>query len=319
MEESCGVKLKALFFILALSTTFFSQSFTKNGLPFIRMGQAASNLALGNTGLAATPSAAGFYYNTATLGSAKEKMFSANLQFLSQDRSIYSLAYTHVTTKKAFFTIAWIHASVDELYQFSSTAVKGEAIDYSDNAIFVGAGVNVTPKLTVALTAKYVVQTIGHSGLNGDYSANTVGVDLSAYYKLSSMLQLGVSFRDLGRSLETNSETFTELVHEEELPKTAAYGFRTSILSFFLKDKQQLQFLMDYIAIEEQDARMHLGLEYQVYPAQFLRFGLEDGEFRAGIGLELKIAKYKLGLDYAYLDSTIEAGSSHVISWVLKL
>lgn len=306
---------KIIFLSIFLSA--LAQDFTKSAFPLLRMGHSAYSLAMGNASVAAKPNSASYFSNPATLADKQNDFFSMNVQILSLDRRVYSFSYNRSRRKRTFFSIAWIHAKVNDLYNFSREAEKGSEIDYGDNLFLAAAGVRFSDHFAASLSVKYLSQSISNTSLK-DYSATVVAIDLSALYKLNTDLEFAFSIRDLARGISTNSEAIFEAEHRESLAKSVIIGFKSKQFSDILSFAK-IQLLVDYRFLEDYKNTLHLGLETRFSDSFSLRFGLDDMELRAGFGLAFLIAKQKITMDYAFLPSSIDAGSSHVLSWMISL
>lgn len=302
--------------ILATATILLSQNtFTKNGMPFLRLGHHAVSVAQGNTGVAGGVEVGSIFVNAATGSTVSRDLFSASSHMLSLDRTMFNIMYTRAVSPRAFFSLAWIHASVDNLHEFSYTGEKGAEIDYGDNAFLGAIGFRVNPKFSFSLTAKYISQSIGFSET---YEATAVAVDLGAFYQMRDDVHIGIAFRDLAKEIETNSEALYETIHKESLPSTFAVGVRfPSLFKSYIKNNFALS--VDYIAEESVDSELRFGASYEVYANQFLRLGLENGEFRAGLGIGTHLFERKTSLNYSFSSSSIGAGNSHSFSWVMEI
>lgn len=317
--------MKYFIAVILLFCTLFSQSSASKTASFTRLGQSAYQLSMGNAGVATEANGASFYYNpSAVLFSNQETILSANVQKLSLDRNIYSLGFHKLTKRGAQLSLGWIHASVNELFEYNSEAVKGEELNFGMNAFYASFGVKVGSKLGISFTGKYLTESLSDN-YKDDYNASGFSLDLSAIYKLSEKTNLAFILRDLSGKTTTNSDKVfgessnqTAFEIEQELPKYMIFGVQSSELfeKFNLTHFSQN---IDLKILEDKTVSVHTGIEYSGFENGSLRIGFDKNHLNAGLGFNFLFGNKHIYLDYAFISSFYSEGESHIFSWSMGL
>jgi hypothetical protein len=78
-----------------------------------------------------------------------------------------------------------------------------------------------------------------------------------------------------------------------------------------------LQVAYDFEISNKSSFRNHIGFEALSGKNLALRIGLNGSDLSFGAGMDFKILMIESYLDYAFLPSVIDEGSSHIFSWQL--
>ena len=291
----------------------FSQDAASFGASFLRVGQSAKQLALGNSGRADLNNDALFFYNASALVYNSDKKLSMNILLLSQDRSIYSLSFQSKLKDKVGFSLAWIYATVGELYSYDLNGNQGDEINYSDQALLSSFGLKVIDNLSFGVSVKYLFSKIGGFS-NQDYSSKGLNIDFSFSYLINEKHTLAFIAKEFIGSLSSNSEQLFEFTHKEKLIKQWILSYAAK--SIFINE---LNLYSDFQYLDKSLSKIHLGVEYFLHPDFPARIGYNNGQFTGGFGISFEILQNNIDLNYAFLISDVDDGDSHVISWQIRL
>jgi len=289
---------------------------------FLRLGLGAKNIALGNSGIAGSSDGYSFYYNPAITGFAKGKTVSLSYSFMSLDRRFNFIGFTMEAPPVAGFSVGWINSGVSDLPSVSGIGEFGSSIDHSINAAFFNFARQFGKNLSLGLTIKYVWESI-QAGTDHYFSGGW-GWDLGAEYKLNNSLTFALVARDIGTKFKANTDKIFEHggTTIDRFPSLYLAGLHYQLPLEWLSTSYDFE-TSDKNAIEH-----HLGLEASYRQAVVLRLGYYTRgglTYGAGINLhelhpERKGILGRLGqLDYAFLPSVYDEGSSHIFSWQIYL
>ena len=306
-------------------TAIIAQSSASKTGSFTRLGQSAYQLSMGNSGIAAEANGASFYYNpSAVLFSETKTILGANVQQLSLDRNVYSLGFSKLTKRGAQLSMGWIHAGVDDLYEYNSEAVKGEELNFGMNAFYASFGVKIGTKLGISFTGKYLTESLTDY-YKDDYKASGFSLDISTIYILSNKTQIAFVVRDLSGKITTNSDkvfgessNLTAFEIDQKLPKYMIVGVQTSEL-FEMMNFYHFEQNIDLKVMEDKTVSIHTGIEYNGFENGSLRAGLDKNHINAGLGLNFMFGNKRIVLDYAFVSSFYSEGESHIFSWSMEL
>ncbi len=289
---------------------------------FLRIGLGARNMALGNTGVAGQSDGYAFYYNPAITGFAEGKKVSLSYSFMSLDRRFNYIGYTMDVPPAAGFSVGWINSGVGDLPSVSGIGEFGENMDHSINAAFFNFARRFGEKFSFGLSIKYVWESI-QSGTD-EYFAGGWGWDLGAEYRFNSFLTLAITARDLGTKLKANTDKLFERggTTIDRFPQLYLLGiqYRTPLRGVTVG--------YDLEASNKSDLEHHIGLEASYRGAVAIRAGYYTlGGLTFGAGINMRalhpersgLFGYLGQLDYAFIPSVYDEGSSHVFSWQIFL
>ena len=311
-----------LYFLFFGVYAIFAQSSASKTGSFIRTGQSAQQYALGNTGVAHNANGTSFYYNPSSmLFSKKTSVIGLNAQLLSLDRRIYSFGFHKKVKTRAQISFGWIHATVNDLYEYSSEAVRGEELLFNMNAFYGSFGIRISETIGFSFTGKYLKESLNDYYLS-DYNATGLALDLSLFSKISTKTNLAIVVRDITGSLKTNSDRVFETLAREtafelnqKLPKYIVVAVSTAELIPI----EFISLMTDIKVLEDKTTSFHFGVEYSRFKNGRLRIGYNDNHITAGIGLDISTLNKQFILDYAYISSFYDEGASHIFSWTLDL
>lgn len=288
---------------------------------FLRMGLGARSLALGNAGVADQTGGYSFYYNPALTASTQKKTISLSNSSMSLDRSTNFIGFSMKAPPDAGFALGWIRSSVDELYNINSIGEFGKNIDQSINAVYFNFARPFGEKLSVGLSFKYIWESID-AGEDAYFSSGW-GWDFGAIYQILPQLRAGLVVRDVASQLKANTDKIFEHggTTKDLFPVTYLAGLR------YDTPLPWLQVQYDFESSDKSNVAHHLGAEAVYAKTVALRMGYETGKAngRMTMGAGINFTSLEKGknsllrflgyLDYAFLPSVLDEGSSHVFSW----
>ena len=276
---------------------------------FQRIGLGARSMALGNAGLADTPGGYSFFYNPATTAYIQGKVFALSYSFMSLDRRFNFIGYSMKVPPGAGFSVGWINAGVGDIPEVNSLGEITGEIEHSVNGAYFNFARAFSKKFSAGLTIKYLWENLG---LGSDrYESRGWGWDFGALYRLSDKLTLAAGVRDVAAKLKASTDKLFEYggTTVDKFPTLYLVGVR------YTAPFKWLRAMYDFETSNKSHMKHHLGLEAVHKDLLALRFGLNDGGFTAGAGMAFTLWRYKSRLDYAFVPSVVDEGSSHVFSW----
>lgn len=276
---------------------------------FLRIGLGARAMALGNTGVAARTDGYSFYYNPALAGLAEEKIAALSYSFLSLDRRFNFIGYTMKVPPGAGFSIGWINSGVDNITSYNLIGEESGSVDHSINAAFFSFARSFTQKFSVGLTIKYLWENLSFT--SDKYEARGWGWDFGVYFKPVPALVVAAAVRDVGSKLKANTDKLFDQggTTIDRFPQVYVLGMR------YQTPLDWLQASYDLEASNKGNYVNHLGLEATYRDQLALRAGINGTSFAAGAGMGFTVGRFLTKLDYAFIPSVIDEGSSHVFSW----
>ncbi len=278
---------------------------------YLRMGLGARSIALGNTGVADRPNGYSAYYNPAALGMLEERALSLSYDFLSLDRHIHFVGISIKVPPGAGFSIGWLKSGTDELYSYNSIGEETGEINQAAHAVYFSFGRQFTSKFSVGISIKLLMEYINDGTDEFDYKSNGVGADFGLYYRLTETLNLAATLRDVGSKLKANTDKLFERggTTIDRFPRRFLLGVN------YTTPYPWLRVMYDFEVSDKEHVNSHLGVEAFHGRNLAVRLGLNETSLVAGTGIDFTLYKYVSHLDYAFVPSVVDEGSSHVFSW----
>ena len=275
---------------------------------FLQLGLGAQSMALGNTGLAGVNSY-GVFYNPALAARFEGKMAALSYSFLSLDRRFNFIGYSMEIPREAGISFGWINAGVDNIQSFNEIGEISGNVDHSINAAFFTFGRSFGSRLAAGVTIKILWESMAFGG--DQYSSSGVGFDFGLLYVLNDHLWLSAAVRDVGSKLKANTANLFE-----HGGTTIDYFPRKYHLG--VSYRTPLPWLRALYEAELSDRGAfvnHIGIEASHKDLLALRVGLNGTNPTFGAGMGFTFMRLTSRLDYAFIPSVIDEGSSHVFSW----
>ncbi|UCD37754.1 MAG: PorV/PorQ family protein [Fidelibacterota bacterium] len=313
--------------ILALGSSFLFGQFTKEGTTaaqFLKLGIGARAMGMGAAYVALSDDGTAHYWNPAGLAgfSTVGAAFMRHDYVLDIKNDFVSL--TIPAGNVGVFGVALTLLSMDEkeITTVEQPSGTGQYYRVQDLALGLSYARQVSDRLRYGLTAKYI-SLKAHNEL-----AQTVAVDIGSvlktgFYGLSIGMALSnfggnirydgsdlISKVDIDDDLEGNVLADARLATESwPLPMIIRIGIASDVIgpgtALVGSSFQRLTFALDAIHPNDAPERVHLGAEYALWEAAFLRMGyrfnydLEELSFGAGLRLPIP------GLSLARIDFAV--------------
>jgi len=277
----------------------------------LRMGLGAKSIALGNTGVAAPANAYSTFYNPAAVGNMEGRQVGLSYSFLSLDRHVSYLSFSMKVPPGAGFTLGWIESGVGDLYSYNSIGENTGEINHSANTIYFSFGRTFSENFSLGVSIKILFESINDGTDQFDYNSKGVGFDFGLQYKILPQLTLGYQLRDINSKLEAN----TEKIFERGGTTVDRFPVIHKIGLYYQAPLPWLRVYYDYERSNKSADKHHIGVEALQGENLALRAGLNDGILTFGAGMDFQFMGTRSFLDYAFLSSVVDEGSSHIFSW----
>jgi len=284
---------------------------------FLRMGIGARSNALGNAGVADRPNGYSFYYNPSAAAFLDSKIISLSYSFMSLDRRFNVISYSMRVPPEAGLSIALVNTGIGDITAYNSLGEESGSIEQWANGIYFNFAKRFGEKLSLGLSLKYLREDINHKEY--DYNASGWGFDFGATYLLTDQITIGGAVRDIRSKLKANTSDIFEFggTTIDKFPVLYNIGFK------YITPYSWLRILYDFEGSDKEAYRNHFGAEIVYIKGRenaagdnlSLCLGLNEGEITAGAGMIFNFLGYNSRLDYAFIPSYIDEGSSHIFSW----
>jgi hypothetical protein len=310
-------RLKRILLIPFILTSVIVAAAGENGGyagSYLRMGLGARALALGDVGVAAPVDAFSSYYNPSAFGRMGNSwMVSLSYGFLSLDRHQSFVSLSKQIPPGAGFSIGWIENGIGQIRACDKNGTDIGEIDQSNNTVLFCFGRTLFSHMTVGVAVKIMFENINDGTEQFNYTSNGVGFDFGMQYYLHPNVIFGYQIRDINSKLKSNTENIygsgqgTTLIDRFPLIQKAGIFYRSPW--------PWLRVLDDLEWSNKGEVKNHLGIEALHGQNLALRMGLNDTHLTFGAGMDFKIGRNLSLLDYAFMPSVIDEGSSHLFSW----
>ena len=278
---------------------------------FLRMGVGARAISMGNTGVAHPTNAYSAFYNPAAFGFTKDHLVGLSYSFLSLDRRFEFVSFSMKVPPGAGFSIGWIESGVGDLKSYNSIGEVTGDINHSANAVYFSFGRQFGERLSVGVSLKILFEFINDGTDEFDYSSNGVGFDLGVLYMIMDDLMVGGQIKDINSKFKAN----TDKIFERGGTTIDYFPVTYKIGAFYRTPLEWLNAAYDFEWSNKGLKKHHLGLEAVYGKNLSVRLGLNGDDIVFGAGLDFTIIKTLSYLDYAFVPSIIDEGSSHIFSW----
>ena len=287
--------------------TFAAESAGQAGA-YLKMGVGARALGMGSAFTAVANDSTAAFWNPAGLAKLKKNEASFMHANLTDDRDYNFFNYAHILNDKdgksnGTLALSHIRFGIDGIPETREDANGNPILDANGNVrifsyfedtetnTFVSYGRVVTDKFYAGINLKYLKQKLFTN------KADTMGLDLGFMYDWNDKTTLGLSIRDLGESMDWNTEAGTK----DDVPVTTTLG-----IAHQCNDK--LLVSADLNKVKDMDVKFFCGAEYKIQENVILRVGSHDSDLTLGASFKLDTWRF----DYSYSDETL--GDAHRIS-----
>ena len=315
--------------IVFLAAVFFTVNIYAEGSggfsgSFLRVGLGARALAMGNAQVATADHGHGVYYNPAALPDLKNRYLTLSYSSMSLDRKFNFIGFSLPLPPVAGASIGWINSGVGNLRAYNSNGVDVGEVNHGLNAIYAAFALriialaqkdkqlaNLPPDLISIGVAVKILREDLDDKADFNYKGRGFGIDLGALLKPHPKLTIGYQLKDMNAGLKSNTndlfERGSDLDNAFPLTQKAGLYYHTPL--------NWLSVAYDFEWNNKGTSKHHLGAELSSSIA-YGRLGYDNDHLTLGGGLEFKAyKKLYMTLDYAFVDSVIDEGISHVFTW----
>lgn len=309
---------------LVVSTLAYGQETSQVGTStanFLKIGVGSRAAALGDAFVAMANDASSLYWNPGGLGSIKQVEFLLQSNSWIADTDLHYLGLALPVGNVGTFgasVYSFTSGDIDEttLQQPEGT---GRVVSASDIAIGASYARQLTDRFFAGMTVKYIGERLSRE------TASSFAVDIGSLFITNFLheMRIGISLSNLGSrmllsgpdmlvdhdlapDLPTNKYADASLTTQDwDLPLIFRFGLATDI---FRTGSSRLTTAFAVNDSRDFEQRYNVGAEYALtlFGGQqvFLRTGYkgnyDEEDLTAGGGLNIKLAGYNLGIDYAY-------------------
>ena len=293
---------------------------------FLRMGMGARARAMGDAFTAIPQGAVAAFYNPALLPHLKERQFNVSFSFMSLDRKLDYVGYAQSLQPKASdgegklmkagFSLAWIHAGVDNIDGRDLSGNSIGELSNSEHAFYMSFAVNPVSIFSIGISGKVLYNRFPKIAQEDKaVSATGFGIDVGAFLTPMPNLMFGLVLRDNMSKYTWNTDKLWERGTSTtyRFPKIlrAAVAYRIP--------QEWLLVTAEVEDSEEQLRRFHLGAEVSFRQVGAIRLGLDDLMPTFGLGLYVDLFGREASVNYSFVAERYGPGFDHIFSWTFNL
>jgi len=261
-------------------------------------------MGMGSAFVALVDDATATYWNPAGLASVTGTQITAmHNEWIQDFRQEFAAVGTKLGPGVVGFSIAGFYTS--ELEERSNKGVLTGHFGFNDVALTGAYGLNVASGLDLGVAARFLREMIDTE------NAATFTFDLGGKYRVAETgLALGAAVQNLGGDP-------TLVLEKIPVPTTVRAGAAFARAMPSLHGKGTITAEMRKARAE--DARFHLGAEFDYKERVALRVGGKFGYDEEDISFGLGLAKSRLRFDYALVPLSSDLGTTHFFSLSARL
>ena len=282
---------------------------------YLRMGLGARAQSMGNTGIAGDVNAYSSYYNPAAFGFIEDKLVGLSHGFLSMDRRVNFISFSMKVPPAAGFSISWIESGFSNVYSYNTIGQNTGEINQSANAVYFSFGRKIIDNLSVGISLKILFEFINDGTDEFDYSSNGVGFDFGVLYRIREDLSLAYQLKDVKSQLKAQ----TDKIFDRGGTTIDPFPLINKVGAFYQTPLGWLNAAYEFEWSNKDSKKHHIGLEAVHGKNLALRLGFNGDVLTFGAGMDFNLLDIESFVDYAFLPSVVDEGSSHVFSWQLAL
>jgi len=316
---------KTVLFLIIIPLIVNAGIFPKAGTtaaPFLKIGVGARAVAMGGNFVALANDATALYWNPAAITDLKEMNFSATHSTWIAGMTHGAILLALPISDAAGFGLELTYLTSGDIEQTTVNEQDGNGIFYnaSDFSMGVAYGRKLTDRFSVAVKAKYILQTIFNE------EASTFAVDFGTLYKTEFKgLRIGMNMSNFGGNMQmmgndlSQAQTDPESGQEYEsvlktetwpLPIIFRVGLAIDLMgqneSFFQNPENRITLAVDGNHPNDNNETIGLGIEYEWNNTLALRSGYKHNHdvenLSFGAGLKFRLSGLLFNIDYAYAD-----------------
>jgi len=286
---------------------------------FLRIGLGAPSVAQGNATIAGAPNAYSFYYNPASVAFLDGKVASLSYSFMPLDRRFNYVGFAMPLPPAAGLSLGWINSGYADFPGYNSLGEEYAQIEHSINAVYFSFARRFWKNFAIGLSVKYMWEKISDGGVSFDYNSTGVGWDLGLYYRPWDDLTLALVAQDVGSKLKASTTEIFERggTTTDYFPVLYRMGLRYKTLWEWLTVQYTFEASSkaQYKHFAGLESRYVIGDNKNSGKFLALRLSMSNGTFTAGAGMGFTLFTIISHLDYAFVPSIVDEGSSHIFSW----
>ncbi len=291
------------FALLAAAAPLRSQG-GSTGLTFLTLGVGSRGLGMGDAYVSAANDPAAMQYNPATLGSidATAVTFMHRAWIQGTNAEFLALASNLGGVSVGFSVYS---VSTGDIEVRNAPGPATETFTARNAALGVSLAYSLSPGLSIGVTAKYLYEKILIDEAGG------TAFDIGGVYTLPAGLSIGAAVSNLGSVSELGTES-------SKLPTLLRGGvsYSASLTGAPVRFTGSLDLLTP---LGDGTSHVHFGGEGLLYGSVGVRAGYQTGYeargFTAGTGIRQGI----VAVDYAFMPTKYDLGSTHAITLTLHL
>ncbi len=290
---------------LAVSSLFLGnvRASDTSSAQFLKLGAGARSAAMADAFSSVADDVTAAYWNPAGLAQVESAQIS-----MMQNSSLLDTQYQYfgaaMPTKNQTFAFSIYRMDYGTIDRYTAGDVKDGSFDAGSLAGSFSVGRKVNDKLDLGVSLKFIQESIESE------KASTFGGDLGLLFHQGET-NFSLAIQHLGAGLKFVQE-------KGSLPRTIRAGVSRTLL-----DKTLLA-AFEVSKPNDNDARLHGGLEYKVTPLVMLRGGYQmtpgnnlDVAGLTGVTAGLGINFTKFSIDYGFVPFG-DLGSTHQISFLVR-
>jgi hypothetical protein len=288
--------------LLILTTAFVSAGEPgSSGFTFLRLGNGARASGMGEAFTAVADDATSIYWNPAGMAAVEEVELN-----LTHNEWLMDIRFEQVTVVNEMWGGAaglsftgLYYGSLDRYGEYPSLTPDGTFSPY-DLALSLGYARDIIPNVALGAAFKIIYSKIDFE------SATGYALDLGLSHKSKiEGLTLAAAMLNLGPQTSFVEEKFYPPF---QLRLGGAYEMRREAL------RGGLILAADVVFPNDNDAKLHFGLEYAYQRLLMLRLGYKNGYDVQGATMGAGIVWKSLRFDYAFMPIDYELGDAHRFS-----
>ena len=303
---------KALFLVLLICCAYSYLLGGNGGYSgaFLRIGLGARGMSMGNAQVASSDHGFGFYYNPSALPYLKQISANFAYSFLSLDRRHNYVGLSMPLKPHGGFSLGWIYSGVGDIRSYDSRGVDVGEIDHGLHAFYFSFGIFIIPnRISVGLSAKYLLENI--SDPDFDYDGKGFAGDLGFLIHVNNSLSVGYQIKDINGKLRSN----TNNIFERGIERDNKFPLSNRIGLYYKSPLEWIKLAYDFEWSSAGEEKNHFGVEFAAQGVAG-RIGYDNDHLTLGGGLEIdRFFGITAILDYAFVDSVIDEGVSHIFTW----
>lgn len=284
--------MQRLTFIIMAATSLYAGENGGRAGSFLRLGLGPRARAMGDAYTALADNVYAPYYNPAGLPLITQPQAAVSTGVLSFDRQFTSVGFAKFLPPKAGFGINILRSGFGESdVRDADGNATGEHIEDTQYTVIFGFALRFGEKFSAGIAPQWI-----HSRIY-DVSASSVGLNIGVLYRYSPAWSLGVSLKNITQKLEysRNATGLGDETTVDKLPSTLRVGIahhRTMMEQFTLAASYDLEKISGYTLAH------HVGAEIGWQNKFFVRTGLDQYDWTAGMGIPFEAFRKNFIVDY---------------------